>query len=357
MFISVIVPIYNVVRYIPRGFDTLIKQSFKDFEILFVDNGSNDGSYELCSKIADQYDNVSLLCEKTRGAGPARNLGVESAKGEYLCFFDIDDMMYSDALEKIHNHLGGFEYDMLMFGYKEINSISGISNNYIFQNKEYRGNDEIKRDYISEFSGMKFNNGFVWNKVYKKDFIIENNIRFEQLMIQQDEVFNLTVYPKLGSLLTVSDILYDYYVYECGNTRSSYIPKRLEIYKSVRYAFYNLMSQWNLKNSEFENYVRLRFLRSVITNINSNLLTYDNGLSKSEKINKMQKVMHDGDVVSVVSDMPLNSDAWTKLYASAIRNKSIKLYYLIYSYSLALGKFKNIMKRLLKKNSNGASKF
>ena len=97
--VSVIIPIYNVRRFIERGLNNVFAQSCQDFEILLSDDGSTDGSYEECQAWALKDSRIRVLHQENKGAGAARNHGIEEARGEFIYFFDIDDEIYPHLLE------------------------------------------------------------------------------------------------------------------------------------------------------------------------------------------------------------------------------------------------------------------
>ncbi len=102
--VSVIVPIYKVERYIKFCIDSILMQSFQDFEIILIDDASPDGSVELCQKLYGDNDKIKFVRhERNLGLGSARNTGIKHARGKYIAFVDSDDFILPDALEKFYN--------------------------------------------------------------------------------------------------------------------------------------------------------------------------------------------------------------------------------------------------------------
>ena len=99
--ISVVVPVYQVVKYLPRCMEGLLAQTYPNYEIILVDDGSTDGSGELCDRYAAAHDNVIAVHQENQGPGPARNHGVRKARAEYIAFVDSDDSVSVDYLEYI----------------------------------------------------------------------------------------------------------------------------------------------------------------------------------------------------------------------------------------------------------------
>lgn len=329
MFFSIVIPIYNVARYIERGFESLKEQTFRDFEVILVDDGSTDGSRELCEKLAARHDFVSLYSQPNSGSGPARNLGISKAKGKYVTFFDIDDVLRPSALNTIYEALHDDEsIELLMFGYHEIDSFGMWETDFGFGACDYHSNTDFRNDYVEKYSGLRFNNGFVWNKVYKRQFLIDHNIHFEALRIQQDEVFNLSTYPKLTRIRVIDAILYDYYVYHSGNTASRYIPERLDIYKRVNEAFLNLYSTWPLENSRFRDYIDRRYLQSVIQHIKYNLFKAENGLSYRQRNRLLKDIGNESDTHNAMMNPPENMPCNTRIYCKLLSRHQYFLFHI-----------------------------
>lgn len=270
-FFSVIVPIHNKKEFILRGLESLASQKFQDYEIIIVDDGSTDGSENLCDNFVKFKKHIRIIHQKNFGSGHARNIGIENSKGKYLLFFDIDDLVGKDWLDCVYENLIGSSPEILIFGYREINLKYKTSITCSFENIEFISNDEIGKGFAKYIAGIKFNNGFVWNKAYKRSFIIKNDIKFPNINIQQDELFNHQVYRVASHVKLIDKPLYNYYVYENGNVRSKHIPDRIEIFKQVKHSFESLAYFWDLnENKELVKYINRRFLTNVFFNKEKN---------------------------------------------------------------------------------------
>lgn len=270
-FFSFIVPIYNVSHFIESGIDYLLNQSYKDFEIILVNDGSTDDSGKKCDYLSSIHENVHCFHQDNKGSGPARNLGIKRAKGRYIVFFDIDDRIEESLLKTCYDELNDKNFpDVFMFSYDSYDVKFKTLTQTVFADIQCLSNHDIRHIYVDHLLGLKKLNGFVWNKVYKRDFLVNNRLEFPSLLIQQDEVFNLHVYRKASSLVISSQILYHYIVYDNGNTRSRFIPERLNIYNTVKNEFLKLYSDWNLKDERMLKYVYLRFFKSIIETLNFN---------------------------------------------------------------------------------------
>lgn len=342
-FFTIIIPIYNKFSYILSSINSLLAQSFKDFEIILIDDGSTDGSLELCKKIAEIESFITILQQTNKGAGIARNLGIKYARGSYICFFDIDDKVYSDWLENIYELIIDKLPEVLIYSYREINQKLKIENSFKFKDRYYEDNDSIKKDYFLNLSGVNFNNGFVWNKVYKREFLIYNHIIFPSLRIQQDEVFNHEIYKRVRSLMLSSKVLYHYYVHYEGNTRNTYIPNRLKIFEDVKYSFFSLSQFWQLENKDLIYYIHLRFIRNSLYNRNP-----DSQETKESYIKKLFKSesLHESVIYILTNSKQLCFIE--KLYLKGIIKKSKPLFSLAEMASMVLSIEKEVYRRLFR---------
>ena len=112
--ISVVIPVYNVEKYLEQCLDSVIAQSFEDIEVICVNDGSTDSSLEILKRYADNDSRIKIISQKNKGAGAARNVGIENAAGEYVYFMDSDDYLNADAFERLNDFLDD-KPDFVMF--------------------------------------------------------------------------------------------------------------------------------------------------------------------------------------------------------------------------------------------------
>lgn len=206
--ISVIIPVYNVELYLEKCVDSLIEQTYKDIEILLINDGSTDNSYKICQKLKDRDDRIYVInIEKNRGVSYARNIGITMSKGKYLVFVDADDFLNKIMLEILLKNIEENKADISMCDFKKVNdkfrneTIDEIEKSVIFD----------KNDLLKNLTGTKSFQGFVWNKMYKKDIIDKNNIKFdENIDIYEDMLFNCEYIDKINKGSYVKNKLYYY---------------------------------------------------------------------------------------------------------------------------------------------------
>ena len=109
MKISIIIPVYNVEKYLRECLDSILAQSYKDFEIILVDDGSTDSSGNICDEYSMKYENIKVLHKNNNGLSSARNAGLDIAQGEYILFIDSDDVVSPVMLETLMAHVAGYD--------------------------------------------------------------------------------------------------------------------------------------------------------------------------------------------------------------------------------------------------------
>lgn len=326
--VSIIIPIYNVRQYILDGINIICEQSYPEIEILLIDDGSTDGSGDVCDAVAKKYNHVRVFHKQNEGAGSARNMGIDNAKGDFIYFFDIDDKAYPELIDRCVKLMNEKDVDILTFGFnvKDVKYGKGNIDSVRFPDILIESNEVLKSYYLSEILFVPYGNGFPWNKFYRKSFLDKYHLRFEDQRIQQDEVFNLKCYQHLDRMYLSSEVLYLYYIYDKGNTRSCFIPDRFDIYVSVREQFEKLRKEWSLVDSRFDDYLQKRFYQSVDQTLRFNLFHPDCPWNKEEKRNEMCRVMnHPYTIESMTWAMNNTRGLENMLYLYAYRHQNIAL--------------------------------
>jgi len=223
--LSVIVPIYNTSRYLRRCLDSLIQQSFEvgEYEIICVNDGSTDNSQEIIDEYAALYPQLIRNYEqRNSGVSAARNLGIKFAKGEFIAFCDSDDVVVSNGYSDILDFISTYNVDVVSFLSQTVKTLS--SNDQII--KEISSDDIIYYGSGIELYG-KILLTFVWNNLYRKEFILNNNICFENICISEDVLFNLDVFMKKPVALRLRKDSYRYTINESQLIGSKRTPEKM----------------------------------------------------------------------------------------------------------------------------------
>lgn len=253
--ISIILPIYNVEKYLDKCILSIINQTnFEDIELLLIDDGSTDKSSEICEKYSKQFENIYTFHKKNGGLSDARNYGIYKAKGKYLLFIDSDDSINKDMLKKINDKIEE-KPDIILWNAKYVNEDDRDINNISFK-FEHSGLDE-KIVYTGKQAikdCLKVSKEFptaVWLGVYKKSLIIDNNLFFENGLIHEDEMWTLKIVLEAQKVEYINESLYNYRIRQNSIMRDNqeknrqHIESYIYIYNSL-YEYYN----WKIKDKE-----------------------------------------------------------------------------------------------------------
>lgn len=217
-FISVIVPVYNVEKYLHRCIDSILAQPVTDFELLLIDDGSTDSSGKICDEYAEKDSRVKVFHKKNGGVSSARNFGLDNAKGTWIAFVDSDDFI-SDKYLYIPSDAESC--DVIQKSFNIIYDNGNIKTVYV-KTKRIVGRNAIYRFFVN------YRTNALWDKLIKREII--GNIRFnENVKVGEDFLFFLKIISKIRSYQLDSSIGYNYILYS-GSTMGKIQPKeRLQI--------------------------------------------------------------------------------------------------------------------------------
>ena len=224
-FFSIIIPMYNSERYIKVCVDSILAQTFKNYEVIIIDDASTDNSVDICQKLYGKNWKIRIIKQKNNGgAGVARNVGLKSARGEYIFFVDSDDAIILNALEKLYNHIdskgGGRQADAIhLKGWfrTDQDDDKPLDVNRIllkFENNPNVGflpNDIVRR--LEENWAIHRIVGYVCNTVYRRKFLLVNKIEFpDKHCITEDQIIHFYGMCFAQKYLMVRDAIYIYRV-------------------------------------------------------------------------------------------------------------------------------------------------
>lgn len=205
--ISVIIPVYNVEPYLDKCLASVEKQSYTDWECILIDDGSIDRSGIICDRWALRDSRFKVIHKKNEGVSVARNIGIEKAKGEYICFIDSDDWVEKNYLLDMVERMNEQNVDLVVSGIRSIQD--GIEKSDVRPHKKttYSLNDQHAEDFMDDIDLMYG----PWIKLYKKSIIKEYNISFPQhLSLGEDMLFNFAYLEHVNSIATILNSNYAY---------------------------------------------------------------------------------------------------------------------------------------------------
>ena len=286
MKLSIIVPVYNAEKYLDRTISNILEQTFTDFELLLIDDGSKDSSGKICDQWKKKDTRVKVIHQNNTGVGGARNTGLDAAQGEYIGFVDNDDFIHPQMYEILISVAEKENADIVMSIEKKIRETDKITfENYQISNLKY-----IELSFEAMIKGL-FSNAseegpyiHIWNKIYRNTLV--SAIRFLDKSTE-DAIFNCFVYGKTNKMVMIDNSISLYYWisrysslshnlftgYYAGYVDSYFglskkmlkeypeyshyaLEKTLKIFLSVRYAF-RYMNNKNEINKKIKEYYRV----------------------------------------------------------------------------------------------------
>lgn len=228
---SVIIPAYNAEDVLECALKSMNIQTYKNYELIIVDDGSTDSTPLLCEKIKKENNNVTIIRQKNAGPGKARQRGVENAKGEYILFLDADDYLSrDDTFSTLDIILKSSNFDILQFSYQMVNNDGNIICSRQLK-EEYFDNNH---DAFQSFMNQKNCTNFLWNKVYRRSLF--DKIEWPALFYSEDYYLLVQLYGRAKNTATIPHILYCYVQNEQSAVHQSFNMKYLDQIKAGDYA-------------------------------------------------------------------------------------------------------------------------
>lgn len=221
--VSVVIPIYNVEKYLDRCITSVVDQTYRNLEIILVDDGSNDNSPSICDLWSERDKRIKVIHKSNAGAGMARNTGIDNACGDFVLFVDSDDYIDLSTAEKCVQTLQKDDSDLVMFGRVEAKRNGETKNKPILTDKYYFENEEVTEDILS---GLFINEkGFgvgVCGKMFNLNIIKESKIRFhsERELLSEDAFFLLELFKYINAVSIIPQNFYYYYQNENSFSRT-----------------------------------------------------------------------------------------------------------------------------------------
>lgn len=317
--ISIIVPIYNVEEFLPRCIESILNQTFTDFELILVDDGSPDNSGTVCDRYASNDKRIRAFHNHNMGAGAAREFGVEQAIGKWIMFVDGDDTIPSDTLELLLAE-DNDKYDIIS-GSMYIEHMKKVCYNTV-------QGDLSNFEYIAALFKSEVNDG-PCGKIIKRELFYQYNEKTNKKIIQNEDLLMLIrISKKANRVLINNDIICYNYIYRIGSAQSMVMPpvSWLQLFKTINYEISDILQNDTIREA-FNIYLTRR-LR----------LWNKHGIWVSPKVSQIDKILKDA------KEFTFNKEIKRSL---AILN-SIPYQKAIYYYNKLVRAIKNIIKYMLR---------
>jgi len=284
--ISVIVPVYNCEQSLFKCVMSVIEQTYKNIEIILVDDGSTDSSYFICSDLQKKFDFINIIHQENSGPASARNRGIEEATGKYIFFLDSDDYIDKDLLENLINK-----------STKDSSFLIGSSHTIVKSNSMKQINYNNELIYFEEFI-IKFLNGdmdgFVWGYLFESS--IAKKIRFDQnISLLEDSLFLIEYLEKKQKLCYINcESYYNYVINNTSITRKVNVERIIKNILNIDYSLGKIFTK--LKGNK-----KINELNKLIIKRKYNLIIYE--LNKIYNITDLKKILDECNVKKILETL------------------------------------------------------
>lgn len=332
--ISIIMPVYNVKDYLKKAVDSVLNQSFDDFELYLVDDGSTDNSGAICDELKEKDDRIKVIHQTNQGAHNARNNALKLVTGTYVCFFDSDDYIEKDMLLDLYNIATKYNSDLVISGfyintyydddnYITLNYIPNIENDV----ENYNKLDFRKLAYKNFDRNMFYS---PWNKLYKLSHLRDHNITFP-ITYRDDFPFVLSVIRDIENVTYTKKQYYNFIRKRAESETQKYVATLYEKREEEHKYMIDLYSYWGMTddNNSMEMISR-RYIDRLIECM-VNLFNKKCTLSNVEKRDLIKKYLQNENVVECLKSAKPKK-LYLKLMYIPIKMKSVNLCYLMASF-------------------------
>lgn len=300
--ISIIVPVYNVEQYLDRCLKSLINQTFKDIEIVVVDDGSPDNSECIYKKYAAMDTRVKYIRKENEGVSEARNTGMQIATGDFFIFVDSDDWSDLNACEVLYNEYLKTKADLILADAIVITDGKPVRN-HVFKESFTTSDPNFFKAYQKACIGYCYNPfpdkkwnipglGSPWNKLFRKKIIMDNGLKFDPYVkgIYDDNLFTLHYLMHIKSMSYVKEPVYNFCIVSESLTQV-YKPNTLEINKCIFERIEEFMEE-NESVDEFKDAYYVYVIRRLSKSLNVYFFTQKNHKTLHDKCAELRRVIH-----------------------------------------------------------------
>ena len=291
VIISVIVPVYNCYFYLEECLKSIVKQNFKLFELIIVNDCSEDDSKEIIDFYEKKYDNIKAIhLNKNRGVSYARNTGLNIAQGEFVVFLDADDKITPNMLSYMYNCIKKYNCDLVVCNVLRIEGKNRKTQTHSIGSYSMIITSENIKDYIINYMLEDKHKYCVWNRIYKMGIIKDNNIKFlnNDNIYPEDLMFNLQYIYYVKKLFWINETLYTH-ISRKNSITNSYRNEIFYRYINMCYEFYNysINNFYKIDEELYYSIVVEQFFNAITASIKKNntkfLDLYNNVLSFSNE--------------------------------------------------------------------------
>ena len=284
-FLSVVMPIYNVEKYLNKAIDSVLSQNFFDLEIILVNDASPDNCDEICRAFDERYDFIKYVKHtENKGLSESRNTGIKNAVGKYIYFFDPDDYIEETLFETVFNTVFERDFEVVVFGLKEnyydksdniIKTVEIRPENRFITEKKALGEEILKLEKATLY-------GYAWNKFYLLDVINSNNLLYENIPLIEDIKFNVQYFNCISTAALLDISPYHYAKRENQSITNKFQERYFEVHYQRINLLLNQAKDFGVADEKNKNTIANIFVRYIFSALSRNF-------DKRSKLNKAKR--------------------------------------------------------------------
>ena len=345
--ISIIVPIYNTGKKLNKCINSILNQSYKNFELILINDGSTDNSLEICERYKIKDSRIILINQNNSGAVLARKSGINIARGKYFVFIDSDDWIDKNFLKRLYEESEKGLYDIVACNSFSVygNGLIKREEKYFYKDNIYNNND-VKNKILSKFAGDKSDEIFptcVWAKMYDRKLFQEYGEYYLKMkFFGEDLALNIEMIAKAEKIKVIEDILY---YHRCGGGTSKYMSE----------LFYDISTTYDIQKDCINNYFfleredRISKVAFIFLNTYKMVLVnlFAGNIEKNKALYEIEKHLNSRIVQDAIYNLKEKRNWFDIDYIEALEMQNIEYLYNWGKQSYKKIKFKKFVKNLL----------
>ena len=272
-YFSVVMPIYNVEPFLRKAVDSIINQTFKDFEIILVNDCSPDNCADICKEYADKYEFITVVeHQKNKGLSAARNSGFKKVRGKYVWFMDSDDYVDDSLFKSVYDSLQKNSAEAVVFGcVEEYYDRQGNITKVIELKPEaalYCNKEELRKRVLD----LELNTfyGYAWNKFYSVEHIRKIGISYENIVLIEDIKFNIQFFNEINALNILEIAPYHYAKRGINSLTAKFVPDYFVVHRERVSLLYEQHKNWGIANDETRKNLANIYTRYIFSALSRN---------------------------------------------------------------------------------------
>lgn len=340
--ISIVIPVYNVEGYLRACVDSILNQSYRNFELILVDDGSKDSSPAICDEYGQADPRVRVIHKENEGPSKTRNRGIDEAKGDYLMFVDSDDILVEGTLEKMVNAMEQSNAELCICGYERFRNDWSLPSSLTTEPLQIL---KDRKELAAVYNQPKTNmfGISIWAKLYRLDIINANSIRFDcDISYEEDCIFNLGYFRHVTTTAVLPDVCYRWRQMDVSLSKGY----RKGTFQFLVNGFRNrkeFLKEQGMKVNG-ANGVFLVVIKTTLMKI------FDAKLSKKEKFAEYEMVMSFPECIAICKDSVNAKVRLTRDLAIAVSNHDAKAIHAALWRDKVVTKTKAIVKKIIRRS-------